>query len=78
MSIGINILLNGRIYNLKSTALPGGTGVIRQGILRPEEINVAVKVCRCAGTWDQQVDEVCAFYFSVIRGYRIFHLECRP
>lgn len=57
MSIGINILLNGRIYNLKSTALPGGIGVIRQGILRPEEINVAIKVCRCAGTWDQQVDE---------------------
>ncbi|KIM69964.1 hypothetical protein SCLCIDRAFT_494998 [Scleroderma citrinum Foug A] len=57
MSIGINILLNGRIYNLRSTALPGGTGVIGQGILRPEETNVAVKVCRCAGTSNQQVGE---------------------
>lgn len=78
MSIGINILLNGRIYNLRSTALPGGTGVIGQGILRPEETNVAVKVCRCAGTSNQQVGEVCALYFSAIRGYRVFYLACRP
>ena len=54
-------LLNGRIHK---TELSGSTGNTYRAILHPNKADVAVKVIRAAGTWDQQINEVFSLSFS--------------
>ncbi|KAL4067213.1 kinase-like domain-containing protein [Scleroderma yunnanense] len=48
-------LLNGRVHI--GAVHRGGTGIIREGLLRPGEKRVAVRVCHFSGPWDQQANE---------------------